>query len=315
MKDMKRGLLVFILILTMTIFSSCAEKTAGTDSAASSIAGMNDISKIKIIQDQVKIRSGCSGDAPVLQTVSRNVRLDVISKVEDWYAIKLDDNSIGFVPEKQATPVVPDDIKPGTIPNDAKAFPGTEPGTDTQTAPGTENGKGQGTAPGANPSVAPVTEPGTSRTTAPAGTDTGKGTTPDANTNKGSLTAMEQEMLNLINQARAEANIAPLTIDMELTKVARIKSQDMIDNNYFSHNSPTYGSPFDMMKSFGINYVHAGENIAGNSSVQGAHDSLMNSPGHRKNILSTNYTHVGIGIQKGGPYGYMFTQMFISKPK
>jgi uncharacterized YkwD family protein len=102
---------------------------------------------------------------------------------------------------------------------------------------------------------------------------------------------------------------------MELTKIARIKSQDMINNNYFSHNSPKYGSPFDMMKAFGINYVHAGENIAGNQTVQAAHTALMNSPGHRKNILSTDYTHIGIGIQKGGQYGNMFTQDFISKPK
>ena len=70
-----------------------------------------------------------------------------------------------------------------------------------------------------------------------------------------------------------------------------------------------------MLKSFGINYVQAGENIAGNQTVPKAHDALMNSPGHRKNILSTEYTHIGIGIQKGGQYGNMFTQQFISKPK
>lgn len=70
-----------------------------------------------------------------------------------------------------------------------------------------------------------------------------------------------------------------------------------------------------MMKDFGINYVQAGENIAGNQDVQKAHDALMNSPGHRKNILSSDFTHIGIGIKKGGPYGYMFTQMFISKPQ
>jgi uncharacterized protein YkwD len=89
----------------------------------------------------------------------------------------------------------------------------------------------------------------------------------------------------------------------------------MIDNNYFSHNSPTYGSPFDMMKSFNINYVQGGENIAGNRDVPAAHEALMNSPGHRKNILSPDFTHIGIGIQGGGQYGNMFTQMFISKPQ
>lgn len=70
-----------------------------------------------------------------------------------------------------------------------------------------------------------------------------------------------------------------------------------------------------MMKSFGIEFVKAGENIAGNQTVQKAHDSLMNSPGHRQNILSPDYTHIGIGIKKGSSYGNIFTQEFVSKPQ
>ncbi|MGM7700252.1 CAP domain-containing protein [Pseudalkalibacillus sp. Hm43] len=124
------------------------------------------------------------------------------------------------------------------------------------------------------------------------------------------LTADEQQMLDLVNQERQKAGLAPLKADPELTKMARVKSQDMIDNNYFSHNSPTYGSPFDMMDQFGIEYNTAGENIAGNGSVQGAHTSLMNSDGHRANILGSQYTKIGIGIVDGGPYGKMFTQAF-----
>jgi uncharacterized YkwD family protein len=129
------------------------------------------------------------------------------------------------------------------------------------------------------------------------------------------LTAEEQEMLNLINQARAQNNAPPLKVDMQVTNVARIKAQDMIDNNYFSHDSPKYGNPFDMLKSFGIGFIQAGENIAGNTDVQKAHTSLMNSPGHRENILNPNYTHIGLGIKNGGRYGNMFSQMFVSKPK
>lgn len=147
----------------------------------------------------------------------------------------------------------------------------------------------------------------------PQGKTTAK--TPTTQTNAGSLSTQEQEMLKLVNEARAQNNLPALKIDMELSNVARIKSQDMIDNNYFSHNSPKYGSPFDMMKAFNINYVKAGENIAGNQQVKTAHNSLMNSPGHRKNILSPDFTHIGIGIKKGGTYGNMFTQMFISKPQ
>ncbi|KJS82352.1 MAG: hypothetical protein JM58_15200 [Peptococcaceae bacterium BICA1-8] len=130
----------------------------------------------------------------------------------------------------------------------------------------------------------------------------------------GQLTAQEkkeQEMLELINKARKEAGVAPLVMDSSLVKVARIKSQDMIDKKYFAHNSPTYGSPFEMMDSFGIKYRYAGENLAGHYSVSGAHEALMNSSGHRKNILNSNFTHIGIGIVDGGPYNTMFTQMFV----
>ncbi|HZK37368.1 MAG TPA: CAP domain-containing protein, partial [Clostridia bacterium] len=89
---------------------------------------------------------------------------------------------------------------------------------------------------------------------------------------------------------------------------AALKSRDMYDNNYFSHDSPTYGSPFDMMTKFGIKYSGAAENIAKNSSVAAAHNAFMNSQGHRDNILNPIYTHIGVGIYKG-----YYTQMFIRK--
>lgn len=124
------------------------------------------------------------------------------------------------------------------------------------------------------------------------------------------LSQLEQQMLNMINQERRANGLQPLRMDSRLVNLARKKSQDMIDNNYFSHNSPTYGSPFKMLNDAGVNYNTAGENLAGNSSVSGAHRALMNSSGHRRNILSSKFTRVGIGIKKGGPYGMMFTQIF-----
>lgn len=125
------------------------------------------------------------------------------------------------------------------------------------------------------------------------------------------LTRDEQTMVNLVNQERIKAGLAPLTIDYTLVKLARMKSQDMIAKGYFGHISPTYGSPFDMMTKAGVTYRTAGENIAGAQTVEMAHTNLMNSPGHRANILNPNYTRIGIGIIDGGPYGKMFTQMFI----
>ncbi|MEL7563570.1 MAG: CAP domain-containing protein [Dehalobacterium sp.] len=125
------------------------------------------------------------------------------------------------------------------------------------------------------------------------------------------LTADEQKMVDLVNAERTAAGLPTLTVDMNLVKTARMKSQDMIDKNYFDHNSPTYGSPFDLMKSQGISYRTAGENLAGNQTVEAAHKALMNSSGHRANILNKNFTKIGIGIINGGSYGKMFTQHFI----
>lgn len=127
------------------------------------------------------------------------------------------------------------------------------------------------------------------------------------------LSAEEQQMVDLVNIARKQAGLPPLTVDVELAKVARIKSRDMVDNNYFSHQSPTYGSPFEMMKKFGISYSAAGENIACNQSIEAAHQALMNSPRHKANILGTSFTHISIGIVNGGKCGKIFTQMFVGR--
>lgn len=89
----------------------------------------------------------------------------------------------------------------------------------------------------------------------------------------------------------------------------------MLQNNYFGHTSPTYGSPFEMLKKFGFKYSYAGENLAGASTVDSAHVNLMNSDGHRRNMLSSNFTEVGIGVVDGGPYGKIFVQIFMQPKK
>lgn len=144
-------------------------------------------------------------------------------------------------------------------------------------------------------------------------TDSPNTTTPSTTENNSGLTADELEVFNLINAKRTSAGLSALKIDNEVQNVARIKAQDMVDSNYFSHTSPTYGSPFDMMKNFGIKYKAAGENIAGNSSNSGAVNAWMNSEGHRANILSNNFNYTGIAVVKSPKYGKIFVQMFIGK--
>lgn len=133
------------------------------------------------------------------------------------------------------------------------------------------------------------------------------------NTVTSQLTADEQEVFDLINVKRVANGLPALKIDDELQNVARIKAQDMVDNNYFSHTSPTYGSPFDMIKKFGISYKTAGENIAGNSSNSAAVNAWMNSSGHKANILNSSFNYTGIGIVSSPKYGKVYVQMFIGK--
>lgn len=129
----------------------------------------------------------------------------------------------------------------------------------------------------------------------------------------GNITYEEQQFINLVNQERKKVGLSELKIDMEVMRVARIKAEDLSINNYFDHTSPVYGSPFQMLKDFAIFYQYAGENIAGNSTVTKAHTSLMNSQGHKDNILSKNYDAIGVGIVNDAQYGKVFVQMFIKR--
>lgn len=119
----------------------------------------------------------------------------------------------------------------------------------------------------------------------------------------------QAEVARLVNVQRSRNGLRPLTVNWELQRVAQYKAQDMTDRNYFSHTSPTYGSPFNMMKSFGIRYSSAGENIAkGQRTPQQVMNSWMNSSGHRANILNSNFTQIGVGYD---PRSNSWVQMFI----
>lgn len=125
------------------------------------------------------------------------------------------------------------------------------------------------------------------------------------------LNEFEQQVVDLTNKERAKYHLPALKIDIKLSQVARAKSQDMHDQHYFDHNSPTYGSPFEMMKKFGIQYRAAGENIAmGQRTPEEVVKGWMNSKGHRENILNEHFTHIGVGYVKDGNY---WTQQFIGK--
>ena len=134
-----------------------------------------------------------------------------------------------------------------------------------------------------------------------------------SSTETSNMNSDEKEVFDLINKQRTNNGLAALKNDSDVQRVTRIKAQDMVDNNYFSHTSPTYGSPFDMLKSFKISYKTAGENIAGNSSNSSAVTAWMNSSGHKANILNSNFNYTGIGVVSSPKYGKMYVQLFIGK--
>ena len=135
-------------------------------------------------------------------------------------------------------------------------------------------------------------------------------TTPDTEPtpDNSGVSDLEQQVVDLVNQERAAYGLAPLTLNTELCNGARLKSQDMLDNGYFNHYSPTYGDPFDMMEALGFNsWYAAAENIArGQKTAEEVMNSWMNSPGHRANILSEEYTEIGVGYAGG-----YWTQWFV----
>ena len=126
-----------------------------------------------------------------------------------------------------------------------------------------------------------------------------------------SVNSMEKQVASLTNSKRKAAGLGSLTLDSQLSKLARMKAEDMAKKGYFSHTSPTYGSAFDMMKKYGVSYRTAGENIAkGQKTPEAVMNGWMNSSGHRANILSSTYTHIGVGYAKDSKGNTYWVKIF-----
>lgn len=220
-----------------------------------------------------------------------------------WYSIADCNRSQNCSPQPEPTAptekVIPTEAPtqlPKPTPTTAPSEQATQTPTEVATEHTTEHSQSSTEAPNQPATEAP----------APTQAPTEKvGDPPQAQ----ALSAYELEVVRLINEIRTQYGLGQLTVNTELSRVARIKSQDMHDKGYFSHTSPTYGSPFDMMKQFGIRYRTAGENIAmGYRTPQSVVNGWMNSPGHRANILNSSFKEIGMGYVESGNY---WTQMFI----
>ena len=165
--------------------------------------------------------------------------------------------------------------------------PGCGNGGEGENRPDGTPGDDEGNTPGSDDSevIQPGGKPGS-----------GDGNMSGGGTAENQSASYDAEVTDLVNQQRSAQGLSPLSYDSELTKLAQLKAEDMAENNYFSHQSPTYGSAFDMMQSAGVSYRSAGENIArGQKTPAAVMDSWMNSLGHRENILSSSYTAIGVG--------------------
>ncbi|WP_339194706.1 CAP domain-containing protein [Solibacillus sp. FSL R5-0449] len=191
--------------------------------------------------------------------------------------------------EEKATPVTTNnDAKEEQVPTKETTAPETT--TNTQATPVTNNNNTQAPSKSNN-----------QQTEAPVKTTT--------NNASQSVSEFEKQVVDLTNAERTKAGLKPLEMHTPLMGVAHAKSADMAKNNYFSHTSPTFGSPFDQIKSAGISYRSAGENIAqGQRTPQQVVQAWMDSPGHRQNIMNANFTHIGVGFVEEG---YYWTQQFI----
>lgn len=232
-----------------------------------------DFSTGLVTADTLNVRSGPGTGYTVITKVYKNQYVRVFAGVGNWYIVQVNGDYVGAVNQKYIKP-----IYPSSAGGSSNSSP--KPSSGTSTNSGNTNSNSTGTS-------------------TPSNTST--------------LTADELETFNLINQQRTQNGLPALKVDSELQRVARIKAQDMVDSNYFDHYSPTYGTPFNMMKNFRITYKTAGENIAGNSSNSAAVTAWMNSSGHRANILNSSYNYTGLAVVSSPKYGKIYVQMFIGK--
>ena len=292
--------LVLLIVFTLgLLFIGGQPLSQGVVLAASAGTCPN---KVTITANTVNIRAN-NGQFNITEALKRGEAADILNQLGNWYTVKISDGCLGRIfkwygkpAPQQPTPQEPAPQEPAPE-QPAPQEPAPEEPAPEEPAP--EQPVPEEPAPQEPTPQEPAPEEPAPEQPAPQ--------------EPAGLSTEQSRMLELVNAERAKAGLNPLKWDAELANVANIKAKDMVDNNYFSHTSPTYGSPFDMMKRFGIQYRTAGENLAGYSSVEGAHNGLMNSEGHRKNILNSSFTHIGIGVQKSPRYGYVFVQMFVGR--
>lgn len=280
---MKRKIIILVaLVVFLTSSGSFAASTSNSANAQLALEKVEYTAAIVTVS-RLNVREGPSTSFPSICKLEKGQSVTVIGKLGDWYAIYNAGNGIvGAVDGRY--------ISLG----DQEAVTVASKTVDTAIKVKTD-GK-----------INDKVDDKTKGKTTPA-----KGSTPAAI--NADLSQDEQKLLELVNKARVDEGLEQLSVDESLMKVARTKAKDMTENNYFSHQSPTFGSPFDMMRQFDNAFKSAGENIAGNKTVEGAFKAWMASDSHKKNILNSGFKVTGIGIETSSSYGKILVQQFIGR--
>ncbi|HEX9059378.1 MAG TPA: CAP domain-containing protein [Clostridia bacterium] len=273
---MKRKV-VLLVILSMIFTCIASFESAGAAATFQKV----DYTDAKVTVDMLNLRQGPSASSHIVCVLKKGQSVKIFGKIGDWTAV--------YEPSKGFVGVV--DSKCLSTSSKAAAPSTPAPKPQKKAAQKSIQKTIPKAAPKSNLPKSPAQFPPVSM----------------------NISTEEQQVLDLINAERQKAGVGPLTFDSNLLKASRDKATDMSNNNYFSHQSPTYGSPFDMMRQYGITFRTAGENIAGNQSAERAVSAWMNSEGHRKNILNPEFNCTGIGIAPSQTYGKVYVQQFIGK--
>ncbi len=237
----------------------------------------------------LNVRQGPGMTYKIISKVHKDEYIRIFAKIDDWYVVQTDKDIIGTVHVDYIKPIYPNNAVNAEVDNTVNS----------EEVNNEENVQGE-----------QINDENTIDVNSEE--ENANIVVSDKNITS-ELTQDEEEVFNLINKSREEAGLAKLEIDDNLQNICRIKANEMVEKDYFSHTSPTYGSPFDMLKSNNIEYKVAGENIAGNSSNEKAVEAWLGSENHKKNIINNSYNYTGVAVVNSEKYGKIYVQMFLGR--
>jgi len=282
-------MLVFIPVSSDQYIAAASEAYQKTESSSGVITA-----------NDVNLRNGPSTKFDIICKLKKDQKVTVMGKLGDWYAVYVSGTgNVGAVYSQYLKPDKPKSTNTKQVSAQNK----------TDTATKDNKNQTKSTTSAKTNAAASKTNTAASKTNTAASKNNSTKTTEVQEFKD--VTKEEKELFDLVNKAREEKGLKPLKFDADLVKIARLKAKDMKENSYFSHTSKTYGTPFDMMKKYGVKFSTAGENIAGNQSAEKVVKAWLKEESN--NIYNGKFTYTGIGIVESPIYGKLYVQLFIKK--